>query len=118
MGYYRVNYPTDMWQALISDLNSNRGVFSIADRANLISDAFALADASQLEYSVALDLSTYLSKELDYVPWQVGRSHLNAIKNLLYYTDLYRDFATYTRSLFDSIYTEVGWDVGTDHLRK
>lgn len=118
VGYYRVNYPEDMWQEIISALVNNRGVFSTADRAHLISDVFALADASQLNYSIALDLSAYLSKELDYVPWKVGISCLNSVKNLLYYTDSYRDFAVYARSLLAGAYNEIGWEVESDHLRK
>ncbi|XP_073818639.1 glutamyl aminopeptidase-like isoform X2 [Musca autumnalis] len=117
IGYYRVNYPTEMWQSLIETLKTSRGVFSVSDRAHLINDAFALADAGQLEYSIALDLSKYLENELDYVPWNVGASRLSAIKNLLYFTDLYRDFVDYARQLLKNVYPAVTWNVNDDHLQ-
>lgn len=118
VGYYRVNYPTEMWQSLTNALIENRGVFSVADRAHLISDVFALADAGQVEYSIALELSKYLEKELDFVAWSVGASRLSAIKNLLYFTSLYRDFVDYARQLLKNVYQSVTWTVGEDHLQK
>ncbi|KAI8123265.1 Glutamyl aminopeptidase [Lucilia cuprina] len=117
VGYYRVNYPTDMWQSLTKALFENRGVFSVSDRAHLINDAFVLADAGQVDYSIALELSKYLEKELDYVPWNVAASRLSAIKNLLYFTDLYRDFVDYARQLLKTAYESVTWNVGNDHLQ-
>lgn len=41
-GFYRVMYDEDMWLSLISLLKSNHELFSSADRAGLIDDAFSL----------------------------------------------------------------------------
>lgn len=41
-GFYRVTYSDDMWQSIISALQHNHSVFSPADRASLIDDAFTL----------------------------------------------------------------------------
>lgn len=41
-GFYRVNYERVMWQALIRALRQNHTVFSAADRAGLLDDAFTL----------------------------------------------------------------------------
>lgn len=41
-GFYRVTYNDDMWQSIISALQHNHSVFSPADRAGLIDDAFTL----------------------------------------------------------------------------
>lgn len=41
-GFYRVMYDEDMWLTLISLLKSNHQLFSPADRAGLIDDAFSL----------------------------------------------------------------------------
>ncbi|XP_075149879.1 glutamyl aminopeptidase-like isoform X1 [Haematobia irritans] len=117
VGYYRVNYPIDMWRSLITALKETRGDFSSSDRAHLINDAFALADAGQLDYSIALDLSKYLESELNYVPWNVAASRLSGIKNLLYYTDMYRDFVDYARELLKNVYKSVTWNVNDDHLQ-
>uniref|UniRef100_A0A1B0AGP0 glutamyl aminopeptidase n=1 Tax=Glossina pallidipes TaxID=7398 RepID=A0A1B0AGP0_GLOPL len=117
VGYYLVNYPEDMWRALNSALVENRDSFSTADRAHLISDVFALADASQLNYSIALDLSKYLENEVEYVPWSVGVSRLANIRNLVYYTELYSNFVNYARQLLSKVYEVVSWDVGDNHLQ-
>ena len=84
MGYYRVNYSLELWKELTNALNENHTVFTTADRAHLLNDVFALADATQLDYSVAMNMSSYLNKELDYVPWKVGTARLAAVYNLLY----------------------------------
>ena len=42
-GFYHVNYPQDNWEALIRALQRDHTVFSAADRAQLINDAFALS---------------------------------------------------------------------------
>jgi glutamyl aminopeptidase len=41
-GFYRVTYSDDMWQSIILALRNNYSVFSPADRASLIDDAFTL----------------------------------------------------------------------------
>ena len=42
-GFYRVNYDLDMWNRLSEQLNSDHKIFSGANRAGLIGDAFNLA---------------------------------------------------------------------------
>ncbi len=42
-GYYRVNYPVENWDALILQLQEDHEVFTAADRAQLINDAFSLS---------------------------------------------------------------------------
>ncbi|XP_028894176.1 glutamyl aminopeptidase isoform X3 [Zeugodacus cucurbitae] len=116
VGYYRVNYAPEQWQELTNALINARGQFSNADRAHLINDVFTLADASQLEYSIALNLALYLEKELDYVPWSVASSRLSDIRSLLYYTDSYRDFVVFGRKLLAQAYSMVTWNVSEDHL--
>uniref|UniRef100_A0A034VK36 glutamyl aminopeptidase n=1 Tax=Bactrocera dorsalis TaxID=27457 RepID=A0A034VK36_BACDO len=116
VGYYRVNYAPEQWQELTNALINARGQFSNADRAHLINDVFSLADAAQLEYSIALNLSLYLENELDYVPWSVASARLSDIRSLLYYTDSYRDFVVFGRKLLAQAYENVAWNVSDDHL--
>ena len=42
-GFYRVNYEPDMWNQLGRQLSNDHTVFSLANRAGLIGDAFNLA---------------------------------------------------------------------------
>ena len=42
-GFYRVNYPQENWDSIILALRENHNAFTAADRAQLINDAFSLA---------------------------------------------------------------------------
>lgn len=92
IGYYRVNYPVEEWKKLSNALVSNLSQFSISDRGHLLNDAFSLADASQLDYDVALDLTQYLKNETEYVPWRVAVAKLYDLKRSLYYSEHYRTY--------------------------
>ncbi|XP_032593297.1 glutamyl aminopeptidase-like [Drosophila grimshawi] len=118
VGYYRVNYEESLWQKLIQELVEKHSRFDIADRAHLLDDAFALADASQLSYTVPLEMTAYLADELDFVPWYVAASKLQALKNHLMFTESYVSYLTYARTLLTNVYQEVGWTVdANNHLK-
>lgn len=83
VGFYRVNYAPEEWKTLSEALSANLSAFSVADRGHLLNDAFSLAEATQLEYSVALDLTAYLVNETRNVPWNVAAGKLKKIRNLM-----------------------------------
>uniref|UniRef100_A0A182K7Z1 glutamyl aminopeptidase n=1 Tax=Anopheles christyi TaxID=43041 RepID=A0A182K7Z1_9DIPT len=114
IGYYRVNYPVEMWQQFGEALRNDEGSFTIGDRTGLLNDAFALADASLLAYNHALDLTRYLNKETEYVPWSAIASKLKNIRNLLYNYQSYDDITTYTQTLVSEAVRSVGWEVPVD----
>merc|ERR1712227_993491 len=86
-GYYRVQYPLDIWQELSSQLNSDHTVFSSVDRAQLIDDSFSLMRAGLLEETVPLSLIKYLKNERSLVPWEVAIHHLSLLSELFRETD-------------------------------
>lgn len=92
VGYYRVNYELNVWEALSAALSSKIDQFSIADRAHLLNDAFSLAEATQLPYEVPLNLTKYLAKEKYNVPWSVASSKLSSIRKLMSHTENYSKF--------------------------
>lgn len=55
----------------------------MADRANLLGDVFNLAEAGELDYSVALNISLYLTEEHHVNPWKIASSKLKAMNSLL-----------------------------------
>lgn len=118
VGYYRVNYDESLWQALANQLVATPASFSVGDRASLLNDAFALADSTQLPYEIAFDMTKYLAKEEDYVPWSVAASKLTSLKRTLYYTNSYAKYKKYATALIEPIYTALTWTVGDDHLNK
>ena len=52
------------------------------DKSGLIDDAFNLARGGYLKYDLALDLTLYLDKELNHIPWESAYSGLNYIANM------------------------------------
>lgn len=90
----------------------------MADRASLLNDAFALADSTQIPYNMPLDMTRYLAKEDQYVPWSVAASKMVSLKHTLMFTDTFVDYNNYTRDLVTDIYKTVGWTVGADHMKK
>jgi len=69
IGFYRVNYDLNNWQQLIKQLNESNTNIHVLNRVQLIDDSFNLARAGMLNYTIPLNLSTYLTKEDDEIPW-------------------------------------------------
>ena len=67
-------------------------MISTASRTTLISDAFNLARAGELSQAKALDLTSYLIEERDYVPWYAVDSVLGYINDNLALTDANENF--------------------------
>ncbi|XP_023669966.2 aminopeptidase N-like [Paramormyrops kingsleyae] len=78
-GYFRVNYDTDNWEQLLTQLINNHKVIPPINRAQILDDAFNLARAKILSTTLAMRLTKYLSKEREYIPWA------SAINNLDYF---------------------------------
>ena len=59
------------------------------DRSNLLDDAFNLARAEILSYDLALNMTLYLDKETDYVPWDTAGNGFFYLSNMLKFTGDY-----------------------------
>uniref|UniRef100_A0A1B0DFZ5 ERAP1-like C-terminal domain-containing protein n=1 Tax=Phlebotomus papatasi TaxID=29031 RepID=A0A1B0DFZ5_PHLPP len=117
IGYYYVNYPEEVWQALTSALIEDKNSLSVSDRSQLLNDVFYLADSTQVSYDIALNLTRYLRNEDQYVPWVVAISRLRNIYNLMYQTDLVPQVEKYCLQLLEKAYQSIGWNVSADdHL--
>ncbi|XP_060803818.1 glutamyl aminopeptidase isoform X2 [Amyelois transitella] len=111
VGYYRVNYTEDMWQNLIKQLKekTNRQL-TISDRAHLLNEVFALAEARVVPYNLALDLTTYLSEERDYVPWDTATNIFSDLSKKLRNTTAYDDLMIYVQILITPLYESQTWE--------
>lgn len=119
IGYYRVNYDNENWKALTSALISDVDSLTVSDRSHLLNDAFNLADATHLSYDIAMDLTKYLDKETQHVPWATMSSKLISIKNLLYRRDASDKYLQYATELVKSAYGLVDWEVNeAEHSKK
>lgn len=90
-GYYRVNYDATNWKLITHHLNDPQRYHEIAqsNRAQLIDDAMNLARADLLDYTIALDVTKYLSHERDHVPWKTAINNLMYIDSMLLRTSDY-----------------------------
>ncbi|XP_073949016.1 glutamyl aminopeptidase-like [Choristoneura fumiferana] len=109
VGYYRVNYPLEMWQSLIEQLKLKSDQLTISDRAHLLNDVFALAEAGVVPYELALNLTTYLPVEEDYVPWRTAASILISLSDRLS-ESISVKMQTYIQQLVSNIYSKQNWD--------
>lgn len=73
-GFYRVNYNKEGWDKIINQLLTNHSAIDARSRARLVDDAFALAEGGMLPYEVPLNISQYLIKETEYLPWSMALS--------------------------------------------
>ena len=64
---------------------------TISDRANLLDDVFALAEANAIKYEIALNLSTYLAVENDFVPWETASAIFDKLSHNILNTDAYEN---------------------------
>lgn len=109
-GYYRVNYDRTNWQMIIKQLNKqNFKDISTINRAQLIDDALNLARAGNLDYSTALDVTSYLAHETEYLPWKAAFSAINYLNDMLIKTQGYDKFRLYVLKLLDNVYKQVGF---------
>lgn len=84
LGYYRVNYDMDTWKEFARILKEEPEEFPYYTRALLIDDALNLARLGLLNYSIAFDLTSYLSvNETNYWPWKEAFNNLKFLYNIL-----------------------------------
>ncbi|NXF35795.1 AMPE aminopeptidase, partial [Nyctibius bracteatus] len=119
IGFYRVNYDSQNWARLSILLVNNHKDFSAADRAGILDDAFALARAGLVNYSVPLELTKYLTNETDYLPWHRVISSVTYLANMLEDdTNLYPRFQEYFRYLVKPIVNQLQWNDFGGHLER
>ncbi|EFN87059.1 aminopeptidase N [Harpegnathos saltator] len=95
-GYYRVNYDDTNWENLAKHLNSDKyEEISPVTRAQLIDDSLNLARAGYLSYPVALQITEYLHRETDYIPWYAAARNLNYMDRMLQSMPNYDIFQKY-----------------------
>ncbi|KAM7406492.1 hypothetical protein PAMP_000866 [Pampus punctatissimus] len=76
-GFYRVNYDSENWERLLAKLSSEHQEIPVINRAQIIDDAFNLARAKIVDTTLALRTTKFLSKEVEYMPWQTASRNLD-----------------------------------------
>ncbi|XP_068233228.1 aminopeptidase N-like [Palaemon carinicauda] len=115
-GYFRVNYDSNTWKLLNSQLKQDHSVIHAINRAQILDDALNLARAGVLDYPTALTTSSYLSNETEYVPWSSALDSLGYLRNMFERSAGYGPLRNYLMSLLEPLYNSVGFeDSETDH---
>lgn len=82
-GYYRVNYDQQNWKLLQDQLKADHLQIDATSRATLLDDAFNLGKSELLDQTVYLDMASYLTKEVDPLPFTSAIAGLEFIHNML-----------------------------------
>ena len=79
-----MNYDERNWKLIIQYLNSPKYVdIPTINRAQLVDDALNLARGGRLDYATALDVTSYLAHETEYLPWKAAIVAMTYIDQML-----------------------------------
>ncbi|XP_044584941.1 aminopeptidase Q-like [Cotesia glomerata] len=115
-GYYRVNYDEKNWQSIANYLNSeNYYKIHYLNRAQLIDDAFKLADKGYVSYSIVFELMEYLRYETDSLPWATLFNNLHQLhESSLPHSSYYESYKKIISTSLKNIEKNVLVDKTTD----
>uniref|UniRef100_A0A3B4DXH2 Aminopeptidase n=1 Tax=Pygocentrus nattereri TaxID=42514 RepID=A0A3B4DXH2_PYGNA len=85
-GFYRVNYDSQNWQRLISQLTSDHSVIHLV-----------MLLAKIINITVALSATRYLSEEREYMPWGSTIKNLDYFFQMFHRTEVYGAMEEYLR---------------------
>uniref|UniRef100_A0A674J253 Aminopeptidase n=1 Tax=Terrapene triunguis TaxID=2587831 RepID=A0A674J253_9SAUR len=88
-GYFRVNYDQDNWNKLLTELGTSHEAIPVINRAQIIDDAFNLARAKHINITLALNTTTYLGKEREYLPWSAALDNLGYFRLMFDRSEVY-----------------------------
>ncbi|KAF5272301.1 hypothetical protein FQR65_LT04958 [Abscondita terminalis] len=109
IGYYRTMYDTTNWKRLIHHLQTNDiNVIPPVNRAQLIDDAIYYSQLSLLDVELALNLTTYLNRETDYIPINAFLTNIVDLDHSLTSKSEYAIFKNYIKLTLNASYKNVG----------
>ncbi|XP_072021037.1 aminopeptidase N-like isoform X2 [Amphiura filiformis] len=120
-GYYRVNYDKTNWDRLTKQLLDDHKVIPVENRAQLINDAFNLARAGEIDQITALNLTAYLDKEREYLPWDSALTVVNYIRDMYSRHPGYGPLEKYMLQKITPLYESLDWNddpVNDPHLKQ
>nr|AVZ46161.1 Aminopeptidase N [Proteles cristata] len=104
-GYYVVNYDNDNWEKILTQLERDRLVIPVLNRAQVIHDAFNLASAQKVPVTLALNTTLFLKQETEYMPWEAALSSLSYFRLMFDRSEVYGPMKSYLKKqvtpLFD-----------------
>ncbi|XP_046980972.1 aminopeptidase Ey-like [Schistocerca americana] len=110
IGLFVVNYDPTNWGLITQNLHANKSSQRLSEitHAKLITDAFLLANAGELTFSVPLNMSLTLTDETDFPPWYAFKEFFWDIYYKLEHTRTINLFVEYGRTLLSPLYEQFG----------
>jgi aminopeptidase N len=105
-GNYRIQYDEPSWKLLLGALKE----LGVADRVNLLSDAWALVEANRAPIGLYLELVEKLPASTDLAERDQINHVLNFINGLLSGSSEREKFQRYARSLLRPTFDAIGWE--------
>ncbi|XP_026831626.1 aminopeptidase N [Drosophila erecta] len=102
---YKANYDARNWQLLIDTLNSDQfQSIHVINRAQLVEDVLYFAWTGEQDYGTALQVTNYLQRERDIIPWKSALDNLKLLNRILRQTPNFGLFKGYMKKLLTPIY--------------
>ncbi|XP_063229949.1 uncharacterized protein LOC134535043 [Bacillus rossius redtenbacheri] len=120
-GFYRVSYDEANWRLLARQLDSDQfKVIPAVNRAQILNDAFTLAEEGRLDYGLVVGLLRYLPRETDYIPWAAAMKGLTTLNDKVKMSPDYSVFQEFALGLIKPSYDKLGFNVKStdDHTTK
>ena len=109
-GFYRVNYNQANWELISAQLQTDLKGIHLMNRAQLLDDAFNVAQAGILAYPVALEQTLYLGQEMEFLPWKAALTGFSYLATMLRRTAGYGAYKGYLVSALEPLYSRLGYE--------
>ena len=116
--FIRVNYAVTTWDKIGQKLYADINAYEPLDRAGLVDDCFALAQAGRIPYITAFRFARFLAHETHPIVWQSAADHFNFLRYSLSDSSAYAIFENYVVSQTRSARLAVGRLPPTDGTTK
>jgi aminopeptidase N len=105
-GNYRVQYDDASWKLLLDSLEK----LTVDDRVNLLSDAWAFAQANRVPLSLYFDLLEKLPRSTELAEREQIINSFDYLNRLLTDSSARKKFQGYARSVFRPTFDALGWE--------
>uniref|UniRef100_A0A915PPH7 Aminopeptidase n=1 Tax=Setaria digitata TaxID=48799 RepID=A0A915PPH7_9BILA len=109
-GFYRVNYNQELWLKITNQLLNDHTIIDVRTRARILDDAFALAEANYISYEIPLNLTQYLPKEDEFLPWRMALNGFSIILQNFDDDPEVRHLRDYLEPLLAPLYNRIEWE--------
>lgn len=113
VGYYRVDYDTTIWRAIIQQLTENHNAIHPINRAVLQDEIYlSLTDSSlhRVNVSDCMDILSYFDGETEPIAWTKANALITLLNSRLFGTTRYIDFLAFLRDITTPHLSAIGFE--------